>query len=372
MPIVAAIASYAGIYQDVVRPLFFENHAQLSKKEIRRLVEESRQLYKSHLYERAAVTATEAWEAARERGLTELELEALHLRSESYLITDKLSPAHESFEKLHVSAIRGEHLDFQCRALLRLGNIEEKLGNSAIAEEYFENSFSCYESSGDFIGEANALNALGGTNSLYGKYVESLELYNEARSLHRTYQSELGEANSLLGLARLEQNHGVQGQANVNYDEALALFLKVDDALGIANVYLGKSELFLLKGDSKLAREYLTEAFERYQQLNNEMGIAYANLQFGDLEVAAMNGDLATSYYRKALEIFQLKGIARGEASARLALGAVLFSSGELDQAQIEINDALATLITMKDQRAIEKATKLLEWIGLAATTEDE
>ncbi len=87
------------------------------------------------------------------------------------------------------------------------------------ADNLFQQALPLYRTTGDRVGEATTLGALGDTASGRGRYDDADTLYQQALPIYRTIGARVGEANTLLSAGRL-------ARAQTDHDRAHRVLLQ--------------------------------------------------------------------------------------------------------------------------------------------------
>jgi DNA-binding SARP family transcriptional activator len=207
---------------------------------------------------------------------------------------------------------------------------------------------------GDRVGEAAALNGLGGMHMMAGRHAAAVEHLQLAFDLYRAEDDQLGQARALGNLGMVDERTGRYGNAARHLEAALAGVGRMGGGPTIEAhllTRLGAMEARLGRDDS--ARNHLGRALSLHRQAGHRFGEAWALTGLGELEASAGRLDRAADLHGQALTLFGQLGHRNSEAWAMDGLGKVETMRGRYDQAAGHHQQAL-TLFREQGDRAGE------------------
>ena len=383
-------------------------------------------------------------ESAREHAGRALELASLHgwpaLQANSLrtlgLIAYYLGSAHEArdyFERaLHLFVEAGDRQG-EGVVLNNLGGATFNLGDYAGADAYYNRSLQLCRKIGDRLGEGRALNNLGIVSVAGGEYERAEAYYLQSLAICRQIGHRSFEASALDNLGNLALYRYEYTRSQHYYQESLRVARQIDDRVSGSYAPLNLGRCCLAIGDYEKAWQYLQESLALNQEFSHgechtRVSLSLYHLQLGDVASAHLNarralelsqeyklrseqgwgfhvlaetlatqGDFeaAEEHFRAAVAIRRDLGEAREAVESQTGLARAYMGMSHLEEAQVEVEDVLASLQTLgllgfdqparvlstcyqvlsagRDPRApeiLEKGYRLLQ--ECAATIEDE
>jgi tetratricopeptide (TPR) repeat protein len=212
---------------------------------------------------------------------------------------------------------------------------------------------------------AQALDGAGVLAEAQGDITRAVDLHEEALKLWQTVGDRLGQARALenLGLIELDDRGNAPG-ARARFEAALALYREEDDEQGIGTV-LGNL------GDTALAEEHFSEAAALYddalghaQKLGNIRDVAATLTSLGML--AFFQGDHGTAIrrYEESLPLWRQLNDVPGTALTLGNLGEALDHAGDLTRAMALYSECLALSRDLGDRQGVAFAQSHLARIA--------
>ena len=229
----------------------------------------------------------------------------------------------------------------EANALNDLGGMRYFTDDYAGAAEALETALGIYRDLGDRLGEANALDNLGVVRWLTGDYAGAAEALETALGIYRDLGDRLGEANALdnLGVVRsLTRDYPGAAEA---HETALGIYRDLGDRGGEANALNNLGDVRRLTGDYPGAAEALEAALGIYREFRNRGGEASALNYLGAVRYLTSDYPGAAEAQETALAIFRDLGNRLGEANALSYLGDVRRSTGDYPGAAEALEAAL-------------------------------
>ncbi|MFD8513410.1 tetratricopeptide repeat protein [Streptomyces antimycoticus] len=241
---------------------------------------------------------------------------------------------------LHQAAARTAHTisspDVEAHAVLDLGWVRRRKGNSPEAGELAQRAYDLYHTLDDHLGQANALRALGLVRQMTGDYQDARQLAQRAHDLYHTLDNRLGQANAVLDLCRVQRRTGDYLEAGKLAQRAYDLYHTFGYRLGQANALLDLGWVRRLTGDYLEAGELAQRAYDLYHTLGNRQNEAWALLELGQVNRDTRDYATAADLLERSRARFHELGDRKGEAEA-------LTAAGDLQAATIGPELALAT-----------------------------
>lgn len=211
----------------------------------------------------------------------------------------------------------------QAGAINRLGGVHQRYGRFAEAAEFHTHALQIYEELGYLLGQANVLNNLGSVHRQIGQYEAAVQCHRRAFSLYEELGSLLGQANALNNLGVVQRRIGNYAAAATSQRQAFELYQELHDRYGQADALNELGSVQRQMGDYASAIASHLEAFKIYEQLRGGVGRANALINVGIVQ--RLTGDLAAAArtLQRALEIYRERGNRFGRGNTLHQLGAV-------------------------------------------------
>ena len=208
---------------------------------------------------------------ARDSSATEAQLRQLARRSllqELYRPegwTFQFQPLIRAYLQQHLLSLyrsTGDRLG-EANTLRAIGDVQQFLDRRSEALEHYQEAIGIYRQVGDRLGEANTLRAIGDVQQFLKRSSEALEHYQEAIGIYRQVGDRLGEANTLQAIGDVQQFLDRRSEALEHYQEAIGIYRQVGARLGEANTL---QAIGTLQEEPQTGLEYLNQAQEIYRQ----------------------------------------------------------------------------------------------------------
>jgi tetratricopeptide (TPR) repeat protein len=259
-----------------------------------------------------------------------------------YLLShDDLSHVRSLNEAALAAAESLDDLLGQAGAINRLGGVHQRSGHFSSAADFHMRALHLYEDLGHQLAQANVLNNLGSVQRQMGHYEAAVGSHRRALGLYEELGSLLGQANALNTLGVVQRRIGNHAAAAASQRCALELYQELNDRYGQADALNELGSVQRQMGDHAAAMASHLEALEIYQQLRGGLGPANALSNVGIVQ--QLTGDLAgaSAAQRRALEIYKERGDRFGRANALHQLGIVQRLTGEPAAAAASQQEAL-------------------------------
>ncbi|HSS49137.1 MAG TPA: CHAT domain-containing tetratricopeptide repeat protein [Thermoanaerobaculia bacterium] len=230
-------------------------------------------------------------------------------------------------------------------ALYALGRICDRLGETEMARNAFQEARHGFRTLGDRQAEGRALNSLCSAFLDLGLPREALTCGHDALALHRSLGDLRGEAGALNNLGKAQAARGHSEEALAAYGQALALWRQLGLQGFEGKTLLNQARVFATLGDFERALDELDQALPRLAgqdaaEVLNERGFLRSR--------AGRSADTAADLAR-ALDLFRQAGDRRGEAVALSDLGLLRLSLGHKESARGAFEEVAATFHEMGD-----------------------
>lgn len=271
----------------------------------------------------------------------------------AYRISGELQRALEYADQASQMAQALGDKDGQAQSLILALAVYRNLGEYEKALQASEDALRLYRAMGERAKEASLLKIIGETYSFLGEQEKARDFYEQAMRLYQALGDRTGEASTLHSIAYSYNNpDNMQDEARRALDylgKALAIWQlagnKQQEAIEmsfIGNEYAraGEREKAL---DMAAQALLLRRAVGDYNEATVLTNVGHVYNKLGEYEKAL-------GYYRAALVIWQALGDKRGEVITLKHLSSALRDQGQLNEAQTNIERAIALLEFMRDR----------------------
>ena len=274
--------------------------------------------------------------------------------------------------------------------LYRLGEQQIDNGEFLAALQTFDTVLKVYQQGGDRLRESDALDRMGNAYDGLGQYANALDVYTQAAKVRQTVGDVQGESETLTNLGitytRLGQTEkaitAIQAAWDIyqgltppdrsyrrpepragiilsslalaysrleDYPQALrfgklslASYRRGNDPAGEAVALTRIGEAYLSLGNLAKAELYLDKALEVTQASGDVPGMARSLQALGDLSVSLEKPSLALERYQQALDWRTMVDDVAGQGETLNAIGQLLLNTGELVEAKVALQGAIA------------------------------
>jgi tetratricopeptide (TPR) repeat protein/transcriptional regulator with XRE-family HTH domain len=254
----------------------------------------------------------------------------------------------------HTTAVEAaEHLGDrlgQAGALNDLGGVRGVTGDYVGAAGDLEEALGIYRDLGDRLGQANALNYLGEVHMSTGEFPAAAQLLEQALGICRDVGDRLGQAHALRDLGVVRWVTGEFPAAAQLLEQALGICRDTGDRLGQARALRDLGYVRRLMGEYPAAAQALEQALGICRDLGDRGGQANALTDLGEVRRATGEYPAAAQTLEQALGICRDLGDRLGQAHALGSLGVVRRATGEYPAAAEALEQALGIYRDLGDR----------------------
>jgi DNA-binding SARP family transcriptional activator/tetratricopeptide (TPR) repeat protein len=232
-------------------------------------------------------------------------------------------PAHV----LHLSAVLHRHLYTR--------------GHYHDAEALHHRALAAARTTGERVGELNALNELGHIHQRQGRYKHAAEFYHQVLRLARTAGDRPSKRTALNGLGYLQLMQGRRERAAGYYRQALKLARAIGDRPGERAALSGLSDVLWLQGRYPEATDHYRQALQLARAIGDRPGEQAALSGLGHIDLLQGRYPQAADHYRQALQLARTTGNRSGELNVLNGLGHIHRLEGRHPQAADHYRQAL-------------------------------
>jgi tetratricopeptide (TPR) repeat protein/predicted Ser/Thr protein kinase len=208
-----------------------------------------------------------------------------------------LDQAHDYYAK--VLANDPKYVD----ALLAIGRVEIKRGNSQGSLDSLNRALSLSIELNNQMGKATVLQALGIAYRLLNRPDDALQNYQQSLAIKRQIGDKRGAAASLGEIAVTEQSQGKLDAAQRDYQEALKVEQEIGDKSGMGITLMSLGWLDYNRGKYEEALKTTKQSLQIQQETGNEDYQSHCLNNIGAILVAKGQYDDALTYYQQALQL---------------------------------------------------------------------
>jgi tetratricopeptide (TPR) repeat protein/transcriptional regulator with XRE-family HTH domain len=248
---------------------------------------------------------------------------------------------------------RGDLLG-EARAINNLGGTRRHLGQLEVAGDLLSEALGLFRKADDLLGQARALHNLGVVHTRLGQYRQAHSYHKQSLSLYRRVADRTGETHSLISLGIIAQWRGRYDAAAQYHSQALTVAREISYRVGEASALANLANVEKGRGRYPEALDVGWQALALYRLLGDHYGEAYVLTEVGSVLVALDRLDEAAQCHRQALAQVRADGDRDGQCWALNGLAEVAQSAGHPDDALTLHSEALEIALDtgLLDQQA--------------------
>lgn len=276
--------------------------------------------------------------------------------------TIKLEEARPTHEK--------DSLRLQARQLLdEVEALDLKLQHREIYRQSrpkLQQALTIWQASGDRLGEADCLFALGELYFGDEPLQEAVGYFNAALALYRQVGARKEEAKVLYELARHYRNLKYTEIALEHFQQSLALHRQLNSPLAMADTCVALGRFHQMLGEFPKALGLYHEAAQIYRAAANRNGLANVLENLGEIYLDFDDQRRALSYYEEAVSLWSVAGSPKGLGDTLIAIGKAQLFLGAYQRARDTLIEAVTELRRQGDVINLFGAFSLLGQTYLA------
>jgi CHAT domain-containing protein len=244
----------------------------------------------------------------------------------------------------------------EANALGNLGNTYRALGYYVKALEHQQQCLAIMRKLHNLQGEGQTLANMANVYEVLGDYSKAIDLHQQSLKIARSINNDRGSAASLSNLGTLESSLQHYREANDYYQQSLTLARKIGDRLVEANTLNNLGSIHHVQRNFNQAILFYQQSLAIAQaiQARSSEGVALGGL--GLAYDSLGNYPKAIVYHQKSVAIAQQIGDRRAEALSLNNFGHTLLVSGQPQQAEGHLRNALQVLDAIRaDLTDLEK-----------------
>jgi class 3 adenylate cyclase/tetratricopeptide (TPR) repeat protein len=181
----------------------------------------------------------------------------------------------------------------RAHGLTLLGLAHRQQGHISQGAEYTEQALAAYREIGDLVGQANALNNLGGDAYYLQDWKRAADLWEESTQARQKVGDVVGAAMAAHNIAVIRSDQGRWDDADDLFHRVRRVLRAADFALGVALVTSNMGRVAARDGRHAEAEELLGGAIERLAEMRADFFTLEARLRVAELHVFCGATDLA-------------------------------------------------------------------------------
>jgi tetratricopeptide (TPR) repeat protein len=265
------------------------------------------------------------------------EYKAARLQFEQALNLARMAGARQAASRTLSQTVEADSLH-------NLGLVCWLQGDYAGAGAYPQQALRLYRELGNRRSESVALNTLGIVASEQGNYAEAERWFNETLHITGEIGDHRGEARALGNLGLVYAEYGNYAEAMVYFERSLDIRTAIDDREGMCGQLSNLSLLFHHQGDGEAAWEYGQRALGVAQEIGSRRWQGYALANLGRVLEGIGRLAEATDAYRQSLTLRRELYQHQLTMDSLAGLARVCLSRGDLNQAQVHVEEILSYL----------------------------
>ena len=237
-------------------------------------------------------------------------------------------------------------------SLTNIANVYSATGNYVQAVTYLQKALTLGEAAGDKPVAASALANIGTVYYYQGDYDQALEHYQKGLALRVELGDNAGisrEFNNLASVYQLQANYPL---ALEYYNKSLSLKETLDDKPGTARTLGFVGEVYTAQGDFDRALEYLQKSLTLSDGLGIKANTARVLGQIGLVHYSRKDYGRALEFAERATALATQVGDREQVWEARTTTGRARLALGQLPQARVALDEALATIEAIRSELA--------------------
>ena len=236
----------------------------------------------------------------------------------------------------------------EAELLSNIGVLYNSIDDNEKALDYFDRALPLLRSVGDRSGEATTLNNIGAVYDRIGEGQKALEYYDQSLTLIRALGERRTEAVLLDNIGAVYESLDDHRQALRYHNQSVTIAREVGDKATLATALRNVGLAWRSLGDYAQATAQLDAALENAKAVGNPRLVGSALNNIG--ETCLLSGDTrkALDYYTQSLPLWRSAGDATGEAGTLYGLARASRDLGNLSQARVNIEAALAIVESLR------------------------
>jgi DNA-binding SARP family transcriptional activator/tetratricopeptide (TPR) repeat protein len=201
------------------------------------------------------------------------------------------------------------------------------------AESLHHHALVLARSSGDRVGEVDALVGLGHVYRMHGRYARCADQFGQALRIARVVGHRAGELRALIGLGHVYRMHGRLVESADHFGRALRIARATGHRAADPDALTGLGHILRMQGRPEHAAEHYEQALGIARATGHRAGEGYALTGLGQIRRLQGRPEQAAEHYEQALRIARAARHSAGELTALTGLGHVHRMRGRHHQA---------------------------------------
>ena len=207
---------------------------------------------------------------------------------------------------------------------------------------------------------AEALNNEGYYFKEFGDIPLALDYYEQSLKIDESIGNDKGVATSLNNIGTIYMDQGMTDEALDNFNQGLKINEEIGDKWGISLSLNNIAGIYFNNGTIDLAEEYFERSYELDFEINNLKGAANSLSNLGYIYKKTERPQESLEKFNAALSLFRKVDLQSGISLVQANIGGLLFQEGDISNAKLYGDSALAIGQKMGQPSSVKNASELL------------
>ncbi|ARD44987.1 serine/threonine-protein kinase [Colwellia sp. PAMC 21821] len=271
----------------------------------------------------------------------------------AFLQGDFEKALNEYFVKALITAKKLKNKYKEGEVLNAFGVVNEQLGETTLAFDYYQEALKIRKMVGDLAGAATTMTNLAPMHLAIGEYQKAEQYLNQSLDIYQQLNDQEGLSNTFNELGNLADEQAFYQVALENYRQALNIRVDLGNLMLQAESMnnIGYSYFMLL--DPEHALVYWRQAEQLYQQIQFPIGIIHVRQNLGQLELAKGNWRNAYHLFNNSLADANQLNSTEESIVAQSYLARLAFLQGNFQSSITELLAVYEEAADLHDVRAM-------------------
>jgi len=292
-------------------------------------------------YFEAEQAAKSALETTRKAGNRSLEADCLtSLGTIYYSLSDYGNTRACHQEALRIRQELGD-LHGVAFSIYKMSDCLKDMGQSTLAQEYAEESYSLYRTLGDLKGQAGCLNIMGIVSR---DQTQARSYYEQSLSIYQTVGDRMLQANLNNNLGLVYWGLGLYSKAREYLERAVQMVREVHGRSSLASFFESLGRIYLELGKYREAQEVLEEGLNLSREIGERLSETTYLTMLGRVALATGQFSRAKDLIEQACQMQRELGTQGYQATSLAWLGATYLALGNSEAAYRSSSEAVKLL----------------------------
>ena len=207
---------------------------------------------------------------------------------------------------------------------------------------------------------AGALNNEGYYFKEFGDIPLALDYYEQSLKIDESIENDKGVATSLNNIGSIYMDQGMTDEALDNFNQGLKINEEIGDKRGISLSLNNIAGIYFNNGAIDEAEEYFERSYELDFEINNLKGAANSLSNLGYIYKKTERPQESLEKFNAALSLFRKVDLQSGISLVQANIGGLLLQEGDISNAKLYGDSALAIGQKMGQPSSVKNAAELL------------